>query len=186
MEHYRNTQGIVIKKTAYQESDYFITLLTPDLGKISCLAKGIKNLKSHRLGNLQLGNIVKVHLYTKNDFIWLSEAQNIEPFLQDDKSLTQFNLLFYILEIVNHFIADNQLIDGIYPIVTQLIQAINHNNFVQLIKNEINFINLLGFGLPPEINKTYSQQEYKKCQRLLKQYLESIIEKPLESNKLFK
>jgi DNA repair protein RecO (recombination protein O) len=186
MEHYRNTQGIVIKKSNYRESDYFITLLTPDLGKISCLAKGVKSLKSSRLGNLELGNIIKVNLYTKNDFIWLSEAQNIEPFLQDHKSLTQFNLLFYILEIVNHFIADNQLIDGVYPIVTKLIQAINYNNFIQLIKNEIDFINLLGFGLPPEINQTYHNKDYKSCQSFIKQYLESIIEKPLESNKLFK
>ena len=124
MEHYRSTLGIVIKKNSYQESDYFITLLTPNMGKISCLAKGVKSIKSSRLGSLQLGNIVKVHLYTKDSFMWLSEAQTVEPFLQDNKSLTQLNLLFYILEIVNHFIADNQVIDGIYPIVTELIKRI--------------------------------------------------------------
>jgi DNA repair protein RecO (recombination protein O) len=186
MEHYRTTQGIVIKKNNHRESDYFITLLTPDLGKISCLAKGVKNIKSSRLGNLQLGNIIKVSLYYKNNFTWLSESQNQEAFLQDHKSLTQLNLLFYILEIVNHFIADNQVIDGIYSIVTEIVQAINHNNFVQLIRNEINFINILGFGLPPEINESYQNEDYKNCQNLIKKYLESIIEKPLQSNKLFK
>lgn len=186
MEHYRNTLGIVIKRSNYQESDYFITLLTPDLGKISCLAKGVKSLKSSRLGSLQLGNIIKANLYTKDKFIWLSESQNVEPFLQDNKSLTQLNLLFYILEIINHFIADNQVIVGIYPIVVELIQAINNNQFAQLIKNEINLINVLGFGLPSEINELYQSRDYKSCQLQIKKHLESIIEKPLQSSKLFK
>lgn len=186
MEHYRNTLGIVIKRSSYQESDYFITLLTPELGKISCLAKGVKSLKSSRLGSLQLGNIIKAHLYSKENFVWLSEAQNIEPFLQDNKSLTQLNLLFYILEIINHFIADNQVIDGIYPIAVELIQAINNNQFAQLIKSEMNLVNTLGFGIPPEINELYQSRDYKSCQSQIKKHLESIIEKPLQSSKLFK
>ena len=186
MERYQSTVAIVIKKRTYRDSDYMVTLLTPNLGKISCLAKGVKNIKSSRLGSLQLGNIIKVHLYTKDNFIWLSEAQTLEPFLQDNKSLTQLNLLFYILEIINHFIADNQVIDGIYSIVTELIQVINHNNFVQLIRNEMNFINTLGFGLPSEINELYKNENYKDCQAQIKKYLESIIEKPLQSSKLFK
>jgi DNA repair protein RecO len=185
MEHYQNTLGIVIKTTVLKESDIFVTLLTPQLGKIVCLAKGAKNIKSSRLGSLQLGNIIKAHLYRKNDFLWLSESTTVSQFLRDHKNLTQLNLLFYFLEILNHFIAENQQIDGVYQIVEKLITSINNNQLAHFIKNEINFIEVLGFGMPQEIVDAYNQKKYIACQKLIKQFLESIIDKPLQSSKLF-
>jgi DNA repair protein RecO (recombination protein O) len=186
MPHFQNTVGIVIKTKTVKESDIFVTLLTPALGKITCLAKGAKNIKSSRLGSLQLGNIIKTHLYQKNDFLWLAESTTISQFLRSKKNLTQLNLLFYFLELLNYFIAENQQINQIYPIAEKVITAINHNNLADFIKYEIEFVQQLGFGLPKNIQNIFNQKDYITCQKLIKTHLESIIEKPLESNKLFK
>jgi len=185
MEHYQNTIGIVIKTTTIKESDILVTLLTPQLGKIICLAKGAKNIKSSRLGSLQLGNIIKASLYRKNDYLWLSETTTVSQFLRDSKNLTQINLLFYYLEILNYFVAENQQLDGVYQVSESLIKSINDNQLAHFIKNEINFIEILGFGLPQEISDYYQQKKYIDCQKIIKQFLESIIEKPLQSSKLF-
>jgi DNA repair protein RecO (recombination protein O) len=186
MERYKSTTGIVIKVKTYKETDLLITLLTPSLGKITALAKGAKNIKSSRLGSLQLGNVIKAHLYQKNDFLWLSESTTITQFLRSKKNLTQLNLLFYFLEILNYFIADNQQLEGIYPVAENLIKSINNNQLIQFIKYEIQFIHILGFGVPSEIELSFDHKEYIECQKLIKHHLESIIEKPLESNKLFR
>lgn len=186
MNRYKTTIGIVINKKTVKESDLLITLLTPRLGKIVALAKGAKSIRSSRLGNLQLGNTIKAQLYQKNDFVWLSESQNLIPFLQTDKNLAQLNLLFYFLEIVNHLIAENQQIEKIFDISQNIINAINKNLINQYIQNEINFLEVLGFGVPIEIKNTFAQKDYKGSQKLIKVFFESIIEKPLESNKLFR
>jgi DNA repair protein RecO (recombination protein O) len=186
MDKYQNTIGIVINKKTIKETDLLITLLTPNNGKIIALAKGAKNIKSSRLSCLQLGNIVKAQLYKKNDYLWLSESQTITPFLQHDKNLTQINLLFYFLEILNRLIAENQQIEGIYQISQEIIDAINQNQLNRYIKNEILFLEKLGFGIPNEINQYFQKKDYKTTQQLIKGFFESIIEKPLESNKLFK
>jgi len=186
MDRYQTTLAIVINKRTSKESDLVITLLTPKLGKVIALAKGAKNIKSTRLGNLQLGNIIKVQLYQKNDFNWISDSQNISPFLQNSKNLSQLNLLFYFLEIVNQLIAENQQIENIFQISQNIITAINKNQVASYIQNEINFLELLGFGLPLEIKQSFSQKDYKTSQKLIKQFFESIVEKPLESNKLFR
>lgn len=186
MDKYQNTIGIVINKKTIKETDLLITLLTPRHGKIIALAKGAKNIKSSRLGSLQLGNIIKVQLYQKNDYLWLSEAQTVTPFLQHNKNLTQINLLFYFLEILNRLIAENQQIEGIYKISQEIIDAINQNQLNRYIKNEIHFLETLGFGVPNEINQYFEKKDYKTTQQLIKGFFESIIEKPLESNKLFK
>jgi DNA repair protein RecO (recombination protein O) len=186
MEHFQNTLGIVIKTKTVKESDILVTLLTPQLGKITALAKGAKNIKSSRLGSLQLGNIIKANLYKKNDFLWLSESTTLSQFLHTKKNLTQLNLLFYILEILNLVIAENQQLPDVYETSEKIITAINHNHLAEFIKYEIKLINILGFGLPEEINKSFKQKNYINSQKLIKRHLESIIEKPLESNKLFK
>lgn len=185
MDRHQNTLGIVIKSRTVKESDILATLITPNLGKINCLAKGAKNIKSSRLGSLQLGNIIKASLYHKNDYLWLSESTTVSQFLHNPKNLTQLNLLFYFLEIINHFIAENQQIDGVYQISERLIKSINDNQLAQFIKSEIDFINIIGFGLPTNIIDAYNQKKYIDCQKQIKQFLESIIEKPLESSKLF-
>ena len=186
MERYQSTLGIVINKKTSKEADLVITLLTPKLGKIVALAKGAKNIKSSRLGNLQLGNTIKVQLYQKDNFYWLSESQNISPFLQTNKSLAQLNLLFYFLEIVNQLIAENQQIEKVFDISQNIINAINKNLLNSYIQNEINFLEVLGFGVPNEIKENFAKKDYKTSQKLIKRFFESIIEKPLESNKLFK
>lgn len=186
MDKYKNTEAIVIKRHNYKEQDILVTLLTPYDGKIVALAKGVKNIKSSRLGSLQLGNIIKVHLYQKNSFLWISETKTIDHFLQHHKNLTQLNLLFYFLEVLNSLIAENQHTPNIYSISKNIINSINKNQIYNYIKNEILFLETLGFGLPPEIVSTFNQKDYKKTQQLIKQFFESIIEKPLESNKLFK
>lgn len=186
MDKYQNTLGIVINKKTVKETDLLITLLTPRNGKIVALAKGAKNIKSSRLSSLQLGNTIKAQIYQKNDYLWLSESQTIIPFLQHDKNLTQLNLLFYFLEVLNRLVAENQQIEGIYKISQEIIDAINQNQLNRYIKNEILFLEQIGFGVPNEINQYFQKKNYKTTQQLIKGFFESIIEKPLESNKLFK
>jgi len=185
MERYENTLGIVIKSQDRRESDLAVTILTPNLGKITVTAKGAKNIKSSRLGSLQLGNVIKAHLYKKGDYLWLSESTTVSQFLQQPKHLTQINLLFYFLEILNAFIADNQQIPGVYQISEKIIKAITENQLAQFISYEIEFIDILGFGLPQNILDTFKQKDYTSCQKLIRQHLESIIEKPLQSSKMF-
>jgi DNA repair protein RecO len=186
MAAYTTIEGIVIHKRPYRDADLWITLLTPNLGKISTLAKGVKSIKSRRLSALQLGNIIKAHIYQKNDFSWISEATSLTPFLQTAKNLTQHNLLFYFLEITNYLIAENQHIENIYPTCRQIITAINQNDLVYFIRGEVDFLTHLGFGLPSEISQSLEAKDYKTTQTLLHRYFESLIEKHLESNKLFR
>ena len=186
MEKYQNTVGIVINKKTIKETDLLVTLLTPKNGKIIALAKGAKNIKSSRLSSLQLGNTIKAQLYKKNDYLWLSESQTIIPFLQNQKNLTQINLLFYFLEVLNRLTAENQQIEEIYQISQEIIDSINQNQLHRYIKNEIIFLEKLGFGVPSEINQYFNKKDYKTTQQLVKGFFESIIEKPIESNKLFK
>lgn len=185
MPRYFNTLAIVINHRLYQETDQIVTLLTPDKGKLVVSAKGAKSPKSHRSGNLEIGNTIKTQLYEKNERYWLTDITVIKHSLNSPKSLMQLNLIFYFLEIVNHFIAENQHIDGAYQILTALINSVEQNNFSQLINSEINLLEILGFGVPENIINSQNKRNLQACQQEIKMFLESIIEQPLKSSRLF-
>ena len=77
-----NTKAIVINIKNNREKDLTVTLLTPNLGKINVIASGAKSIKSTRSQSLQLGNIVKISLYQKNNYYWLTESNSTLSFLQ--------------------------------------------------------------------------------------------------------
>jgi DNA repair protein RecO (recombination protein O) len=186
MSRYVTTLGIVINKKVYKESDLVITLLTPYIGKLTAIAKGAKRIKSSRLGALELGNIIKAQLYEKDNFYWLSQSISITSFLKDQKNLSQLNLLFYFLELINRVIGDNQQIDGVYQTSQRLIEAINQHRSQDYLSQEIELIELLGFGMPPEITDSFKKNHFRQCQQLIQQFLEAITEKPFESNRSFR
>ncbi len=185
MPSYKTVSGIVINKKTSKESDLLITLLTPHDGKIVCLAKGAKSIKSRRLGHLQLGNTIKASIFQKDNFNWLSESTTLNSFMQIQKNLVQLNLLFLFLEFINQLIPENQNTPGIYECCQKIISAIDKNHLKIYILNEINLIRLLGFGVPAEILTAYKKEDYKLTQNLLKNFYESIVEKPIVSNRLF-
>ena len=176
---YQKTICIVIRKKQYKETDIIVTVLSDTLGRISFIAKGANNSKSNRISSLQLGNIISVQLYQKNDIYWLSEVRTIKNFIKETKNLNQTRFLFFFLEILNQLIADGQHIDGLFDISRQTIITIEKKSLNRFIDNQIKFLDLLGFGIPQDIYKNLQQKEYIKCQKQLIKHFESIIEKPL-------
>lgn len=185
MPKYLSTRAIVINKKRRGEGDLLTTLYTKDLGKIICLAKGAQSIKSRRLGHLEIGSVIKVSLYQKDDFLWLAESESELSFLEHSEALIQINLLFYFLEIANSLLPQNQASPEIFGIIVGVIESISQNRLRSFIKNEIVFLEKLGYGVPREILQNYNQADYKNTQRLIKAFCESIIERPLTSSQLF-
>ena len=56
------TQAIVLSRVDYGEADRILTLLTPDLGKIGGIAKGVRRVKSKLAGGIELFSVSEVTL----------------------------------------------------------------------------------------------------------------------------
>jgi len=51
------TSAIILARTDYGEADRILTLLTPDYGKLSLLAKGVRRVKSKLAGGIELFSV---------------------------------------------------------------------------------------------------------------------------------
>ena len=90
--HSSSTDAIVLKRTSVGESDRIVTLLTPEQGKLTCVAKGVRKLTSSQRAYLEPGNLVSIYLIEttgmpiltqtklKNDFSPAPNAKFDNPF----------------------------------------------------------------------------------------------------------
>lgn len=54
------TSGIVLSRLDYGEADRIVTMLTPDAGKLSLMAKGVRRVKSKLAGGIELFSISEI------------------------------------------------------------------------------------------------------------------------------
>jgi DNA repair protein RecO (recombination protein O) len=54
------TEAIILSRTDYGEADRILTLLTPQYGKLSLLAKGVRRIKSKLAGGIELFSVSEI------------------------------------------------------------------------------------------------------------------------------
>ena len=92
-----HTMGLVIR--VKREKDVVLTLLTPDLGRITVIAKGGRSLKGSQLAMSQLFSYGDFELYRKGDLYWLRTGELKENFYGISTRLDALNLAVYFCDV---------------------------------------------------------------------------------------
>ena len=74
------TNGIIISENNFGDSDKMLTMLTPGLGKISCVAKGARRTKSALLAGTQLLCFGEYLMYKGSNTYNINSCETIEVF----------------------------------------------------------------------------------------------------------
>lgn len=77
-------------------------ILTPDYGKVSVLAKGVRKISSRRASSLQPGSLITFHWISLGETKLLTEVRLEETFLPQQADLSILRDLSAIFEIVFH------------------------------------------------------------------------------------
>lgn len=98
------TPALVLRTRDHGEKDRWITLLTPEDGRIDVLAKGVRSLTSKRSSALQAGNLIRCAWtnHGTSDFHILTETLYEESLFQITGSLDRVRDFTGVLEIVHH------------------------------------------------------------------------------------
>ena len=92
-----HSMGLVIR--AKREKDVILTLLTPELGKITVIAKGARSLKGPQMAMSQMFSYGDFELYKKGDLYWLRTGELKENFYGVTSRLDALNLAMYFCEV---------------------------------------------------------------------------------------
>ena len=114
--------GLVLKTRNYQEQDRWIDVLTPNYGKVSCLAKGVRKLTSKRGAALQPGSLITLHWISLGETRLLTEVRLEESLLPHRSDLGILRDISAILEIVHHISLEDIEQQSLYGATRDIVQ----------------------------------------------------------------
>lgn len=101
------TKGIVLSRRDYQEADRILNVLTPDNGRISVIAKGVRKPKSKLAGGIEL--------FTVNELSILSSKSELKTLISSRMQTNYGNIIkdikrtmfgYELLKQLNHYVED--------------------------------------------------------------------------------
>ena len=115
------TKAIILRESNMGDFDKMLTMLTPDLGKISCAARGARKPNSSMLAGTQFLSFGEYVLYKGTNSYNINSCEPIEVFYNLRIDLDKLQYAAYITKIVEDITNEN---DSSYNILQLLLNTI--------------------------------------------------------------
>ena len=146
-------EGIVIGETNYSESSKILKVLTKDLGLISVMSKGCRNLKSKLRGvssKLVYGNFYIY--YKENGISTLKDADIIDTLKNIRLNIENISYTTYILDLVEQVYKHSEDKE-IYSLLISVIKKINLGYNPLILTNILELKLLKYLGISPNVDE---------------------------------
>jgi DNA repair protein RecO (recombination protein O) len=153
------TEAVVLKSMNYRDSSKIVTFYTRRFGKVKCIAKGARQLKSKFGAGLEPITNVSLVLYKKEhrDLQLVSQCDAIKTYNSIHGELERMAVALAVLELVNHLVHDEEGNDALYDLLVKTLDEIERarKNFLNLFfAFEIRCASLFGFS--PDLEKCFN------------------------------
>ena len=171
------TEGIIIKRRNFKDSDRVLTVLTKTHGKIYVKATGVRKINSRRAGHIELLNHSILSLYKGNAFPILTEATTINNFSGIKSSLADIGLSLHLCELVDGLCPENQENTRVFMLLkdalSRMAEGVDNASIINEFETQI--LSILGYS--SDLKKTYVVDT--------QDFIENILERKLKTQRIF-
>ncbi len=118
------TSGLVLRETDTKEADKILTVLTPDLGKISLIARGARRKNSRIAAASQLLAYSELTIYKKGNWYLLDEASTLELFRGVQQDFVLLSLASYFAELTEAVSGEGEDGRELLPLILNALYAL--------------------------------------------------------------
>lgn len=155
----KSTSGIVLKRINFGEADRILTIITPDHGKLTLIAKGVRKEKSKLAGGIELFSVSSISFIpAKKEIGTLTSSRLVTHYGEIVKDIDRTNTAYTVLTTVDSVTQDNCDIDY-YNLLLRSISALDKPEYnLSLIEAwfYMNLIKIMGH----EPNLTTDREGY--------------------------
>lgn len=146
------TEGIIVGETNYSESSKILKVLTPELGLISVISKGCRNLKSKLRGVSSKLIYGDFHIYYKENGISTLISVDIKNTLRNTLSnIDKISYVSYVLDLAHQVYKqsnDYQIYDLLISVILKIEEGYDLEGMTCIF--ELKLLNYL--GIKPNID----------------------------------
>ena len=148
------TKGIIIAEKMMSDFDKILTILTPNMGKIECMAKGARRPKSLLMAGTQFLCFGDYLLYKGSENYSMNSCETIELFYNIRIDLDKLKYAAYITKIINDVTTENQNNYKVLQLFLNTLYVISNTDKDLELVTSIFRIRLLSIiGYRPEIRE---------------------------------
>lgn len=143
----QKVEAVIISHRNYGEADRILRVFTPELGKVTILAKGVRKSGSRKGPHIEPFSHSSLVLAKGQSFWILTQADTIDLFPQIAGSLYRTGLTAYILELADRLTVDDLPDSSFYRLLIDSIKQIDLSNdpFVPACYYELQILQSTGF-----------------------------------------
>ena len=132
---YLTTRGLVLRVTDYNDRDSLLTLLTPNHGKLTVKARGLRRKNSPLVAPCQLLAFAEFTLFEYRGLYTINEAHSIELFQGLRRDLCKLSLATYFAQVAEVLSQEDLPNPELQSLVLNCLYALDKlNKSEQLIK----------------------------------------------------
>lgn len=146
--------GVVLSESNMGDFDKMLTILTPNFGKISCVAKGARRPRSALLAGSQIFCFGEYLMYKGTNTYHINSVEPIEVFYNIRTDLDKLNVAVHINKIVQDVTGENQNCFNIMQLLLNTLYVISEtdkNLDLVLSIFKLRLLSILGFR--PNVNE---------------------------------
>lgn len=122
------TTGIVLSRTNFREADRIIKLITPDVGKLSLIAKGVRKPKSKMAGGIELFSVSSLtYIKGKGDLGTLVSARLDKHYGNIVSSIDRVQLGYELIKVLDRATEDEPEAEY-FTLLQQAFDALNDSS----------------------------------------------------------
>ena len=112
-----SSEAIVIRHSNYGEADRILTIMTPELGKLRVIAKGVRKITSRKAGHVELFTRVRLLLARGRTFDIISQAETVEAYRPLREDLLRGSYAHYLSELIDAFAQEGSEDSALYDLL---------------------------------------------------------------------
>jgi DNA repair protein RecO (recombination protein O) len=97
------TDAIILRRSEFRESDYLVTVFTPNYGKLRAMVRGARKPTTRKTGQVELFTRAHLVLSGSGDLQNISQAETVEHFLPIQEDLSRNLLASHFVEMLDQF-----------------------------------------------------------------------------------
>lgn len=120
--------GIILAENNVGDFDKMLTMLTPGVGKISCVAKGARRPKSALLAGTQMFCFGEYLMYKGTNTYHINSVETIEVFYNIRTDLDKLKYAVHIIKIIQDVTTENQNCYNILQLLLNTLYTISETD----------------------------------------------------------
>lgn len=144
-------EGIVMKKSDYQESDRILSIYTKELGRVEFLVKGGRKTLAKIAPHLELFNHVKIDYVQGKNFKIITGAEILNSFLGLRTNFDKIEAGYKITRLFDQFIIGQESDIDLFNLLLKTLERLNKNALTDQKSFEksfaSNFSKIIGYGI---------------------------------------